>query len=90
MAQHSIQKLRTLRHPNILTYVDSADLEDAVVLVTERVLPLRSWLQSLPPMHALDQLTWGLKNIGNAVSFLQSKCNMLHGALSLDAIFVTP
>ena len=45
VALRCLQKLRTLKHPYILTYLDGADMEDAVVLVTEACVPLETWIQ---------------------------------------------
>lgn len=45
LSQKNIQKLRTLRHPFVVTYVDSIDLDEASVLVTESCRPLETWLK---------------------------------------------
>ncbi len=45
LPQKNIQKLRTLRHPFVVTYVDSIDLDEASVLVTESCRPLETWLK---------------------------------------------
>ncbi len=42
--QRCFQRIRTLRHPNILSYVDGTEMEMELVLVTEHVTPLRSYL----------------------------------------------
>ncbi len=43
--RRGFQRIRTLRHPYILPYVDGAEMETELVLVTEHVVPLRSYLQ---------------------------------------------
>ncbi len=43
--QRGFQRIRTLRHPYILPYVDGAEMDMELVLVTEHVVPLRSYLQ---------------------------------------------
>jgi hypothetical protein len=45
LSQKNIQKLRTLRHPFVVTYVDSIELDEASVLVTESCRPLETWLK---------------------------------------------
>ncbi len=44
--QRCFQRIRTLRHPYILPYVDGTEMEMELVLVTEHVVPLRSYLQT--------------------------------------------
>lgn len=40
LAKNALKKLKTIRHPNIITYVDSFETETSVYIVTERVKPL--------------------------------------------------
>lgn len=90
MAVHALQKLRAMRHPNMLSFVEGLDDQDTVIIVTERVVPLRVWLRSsLDSSYAIDQISWGLKSLAEALCFLHNNCHMLHGALCLDAIFST-
>ncbi len=35
-------------------------------------------------------LAWGIGNIANALSFLNSSCKLIHGNISLGSVFVTP
>ena len=41
LAKSALKRLKTLRHPNILTYVDSLETEKCLYLVTEFVEPLQ-------------------------------------------------
>jgi Protein kinase domain len=41
-----VQRLRTIKHPYILSYVDSVISDDSVVLVTENAKPLDVWIES--------------------------------------------
>jgi len=45
LVQRSIQKLRTLKHPYVLKFVESAEMDDSLALVTEPCVPLETWLQ---------------------------------------------
>ena len=48
------QKMKTLRHPNVLASVEALDVEDAMYIVTEPVsTPQRSPLHCLPASHLL-------------------------------------
>jgi hypothetical protein len=88
--------LRTIRHPYVLTYVESIEIEDSVVLVTEQCTPLEIWLKkvrndpAIPKQNLFSELTWGFKCVLKAIDFLHSSCSLLHGNLGLHAIFVTP
>ncbi len=42
-----MQKLRTFRHPYVLTFVDSLENEESVLLVTESCIPLEKRLAEL-------------------------------------------
>ncbi len=44
--QRCFQRIRTLRHPYILSFVDGTEMEMELVLVTEHVVPLRSYLET--------------------------------------------
>ncbi|CAN0414765.1 unnamed protein product, partial [Phaeothamnion confervicola] len=44
--KHGFQKIRTLKHPFVLTCLDCVELETEFVLATEAVIPLRDWLSS--------------------------------------------
>jgi SCY1-like protein 1 len=83
-------------HPYILTYVDSFDTEDSVLLVTEPCTPLEIWLKkvvddpTVGKQNLFSELTWGFKCILKALEFLHSNCNLIHGNLGLHSIFITP
>ena len=104
VAIRNFQKLRTLKHPYILTFLDGADMEDAVVLVTESCIPLDTWIQqqvanneelsgaTAKADHSaslLQEVIWGYRCVVNALQFLHSTCNLMHGYLGLHAIFVS-
>ena len=97
-AQRHWQKLRTLKHPYILAFLDGADIEnEALILVTEDCLPLDAWLNKVASSgnhisnHAasVQELLWGFKCILNALTFLHDTCTLSHSYLGLHAIYVT-
>lgn len=47
LAQSAVKRLKTLRHPSILTYIDSAETEAKVQVATERVTVLSQHLDYL-------------------------------------------
>lgn len=92
-AQRCIQKSKTLKHPFIVSFIESAEYEESLVLVTEQCLPLEAWLIENAPRKATDaafgqELLWGFRCILDALQFLHSN-GLTHGYLGLHAIFVT-
>ena len=46
IASNCIKRMKTLRHPFILSYIESAETEESFALVTESCEPLEVWLKS--------------------------------------------
>ncbi|KAK3284628.1 hypothetical protein CYMTET_7730 [Cymbomonas tetramitiformis] len=98
-AKNGVKRLRTIKHPNVLEFKDSLELEQGeksggepvIYLVTEPVKPLKQVLRELNlDSSAKEQyLSWGLHQITKAVSFLSNDCKLIHGNVCLDAIVVT-
>jgi serine/threonine protein kinase len=80
----------------VLGFIDSTDLEDQLILVTEYCTPLSVWLsnQLATTVTAEDrallfeECLWGFKCVLTALSFLHTAGNMTHGYLGPHAIFV--
>jgi serine/threonine protein kinase len=99
LAQRNIQRLRTIRHPYVLSFLDSSVLEDSIVLVTERAIPLDIWLANMQAaMKSADSnydevsvrndIMWGIQCIMTALDFLHSKCKICHNNICIQSIFV--
>ncbi|KAF2343863.1 hypothetical protein FHG87_025381, partial [Trinorchestia longiramus] len=65
LARSAVQRLKTLRHPCILEYVDSLESDKAVYLITPPVTPLITWLldTSLSADQKTNVLAWGIQQI---------------------------
>jgi SCY1-like protein 1 len=66
LAKNALRKLKTLRHPDVLKYIDGVESDAAVWIVTERVTPLTKRLG--PEGQIKDGGTeewkvWGLSRI---------------------------
>nr|XP_061792688.1 N-terminal kinase-like protein isoform X2 [Nerophis lumbriciformis] len=85
LAKAAFKRMKTLRHPNILAYVDGLETEKSLYLVTEPVTPLAVHLKGNPGEL---EVSWGLHQIVKALSFLVNDCHLLHNNLGLWAIFV--
>lgn len=73
------QKLRTMRHPDILTYLDSIELDNTFYLITERCKPLAVYLEEMPFSGSQKEfvVSWGLFRVMNALKFLH-EANLSH------------
>ncbi|XP_077387381.1 N-terminal kinase-like protein isoform X2 [Festucalex cinctus] len=85
LAKAAFKRMKTLRHPNILAYVDGLETEKSLYVVTEPVTPLATHLKGAPSEL---EVSWGLHQIVKALSFLVNDCHLLHNNLGLWAIFV--
>ncbi|KAI3422041.1 hypothetical protein GPALN_012578 [Globodera pallida] len=84
------QKLKTLRHPNVLTYVDSLETDASFFLITEPCRPLDYYLgqASLNDTQRELLVSWGLYQVLNCLKFLHNEAKVSQNNLK-NAIFVT-
>ncbi|KAE9619080.1 putative protein kinase [Lupinus albus] len=97
--RNGVKRLRTVRHPNILSFLHSAEIEtyDAgtpkvtIYIVTEPVMPLSEKVKELglKGTQRDEYYAWGLHQIAKAVSFLNNDCKLVHGNVCLDSVVVT-
>eukprot|EP00898_Chlorokybus_atmophyticus_P001409 jgi/Chlat1/2269/Chrsp17S02575 len=94
------KRLRTTRHPNVLSFLNGTEIEGAnpqyptgvtVYIVTEPVVPLAEKLKELQLSGAQrdEYISWGLHQVAAAVSFLNNDCKLVHGNVCLSAVVVT-
>ncbi|VEN42679.1 unnamed protein product [Callosobruchus maculatus] len=65
IAKSAVKRLKTLRHPSVLTYIDSLESDKVLYLATEHVDPLKDHLEKLPlegPQRDL-YIAWGIFQI---------------------------
>lgn len=87
----AVKRLKTLRHPSVLTYLDNLETDKTIYLATERVEPLQTRLfkNSLPAGQQRDlYLSWGIFQITRALSFLNNDGNLRHNNVNLWSVFV--
>ncbi|RXK37790.1 SCY1 protein kinase [Tremella mesenterica] len=103
LARNALKKLRTIRHPDVLKYVDSVETDTHVYIATERVRPLeavfRDWetggtltsSSSSKGKAREDWIGWGVKSIATATAFLNSPpLSLHHSYLIPSSVFITP
>uniref|UniRef100_A0AC35F1B3 Protein kinase domain-containing protein n=1 Tax=Panagrolaimus sp. PS1159 TaxID=55785 RepID=A0AC35F1B3_9BILA len=84
------QKLKTLRHPNIITFYDSLEIQDTFYLVTEPCKPLSAYFEDIKLTPAQKELvvSWGLLQILKGLKFLHNEVKITQGSMR-EAIYVT-
>jgi SCY1-like protein 1 len=91
-AANLIRRLKTLRHPNVLKFIDSAETPDGLFLVTEAVEPLtQMWDSRTGLSSSMNDLecSIGLFQVANALKFMHT-AGLVHTGLCVNAIWVTP
>ncbi|ETK76688.1 SCY1 protein kinase [Phytophthora nicotianae CJ01A1] len=97
LTQNALRRIKTLRHPNILAYLDGTEVPNngPVIIVTEHVMPLSEFLTALRMEYGANSeefgmcVSWGLRSILMALQFINVDCKLLHGRLTPQSIFVT-
>ncbi|KAL1501027.1 hypothetical protein ABEB36_006432 [Hypothenemus hampei] len=90
IAKSAVKRLKTLRHPSILTYIDSLETEKVLYLVTEYAEPVDCHLQGVPLEEAQKDLyvAWGVFQITRALSFLNNDGCLKHNNVNIWSVFV--
>ena len=92
VARSAVKRLKTLRHPSILAYLDSLETDKMVYLATERVEPLYNRLarKSDADKESKKELyfSWGIFQITRALNFLNNDGNLRHNNVNLWTVFV--
>ncbi|KAH7888422.1 hypothetical protein F5I97DRAFT_1852549 [Phlebopus sp. FC_14] len=93
LARNALRKLRTIRHPDVLKFMDVVESDSAILIMTERVRPLPAALQawaSKGTQEREDWLLWGLHRISVALAFINDSASSAHGNIRPHAIFISP
>ncbi|KAL2526841.1 Protein kinase family protein with ARM repeat domain [Abeliophyllum distichum] len=97
--RNGVKRLRTVRHPNILSFLYSTEAETfdgsntkiTIYIVTEPVTPLSEKIKELglEGSQRDEYYAWGLHRIAKAVSFLNNDCKLVHGNVCMASVVVT-
>ncbi|GAA6059537.1 hypothetical protein JCM10212_006035 [Sporobolomyces blumeae] len=98
LAKNAFRKLRALRHPNILKFLDGSESDSAVWIITEPVRPLVLELESAsrgtastPSSSASEESKiYGLLHVVTALTFLNRDGSSVHGGLRTESVWITP
>jgi len=92
IARAAVKRLKTLRHPSVLTYLHSVETDKSVLLATEPVEPLQEHLEQLLDRGPKREnyLAWGIFQVCRALAFLNNDAKLKHNNLHAASVFVTP
>eukprot|EP00966_Prymnesium_polylepis_P104065 2409960-Prymnesium_polylepis.1 len=92
LVRNALRRLRTMKHPYLLRCIEGGEVgvdgkgNGTIYLITEPVQPLEDVLATLQETPA--SLAWGVYTLAAAINFLNMDCKIVHGQISLGAIFV--
>jgi len=91
VARAAVKRLKTLRHPSVLTYIQSVETDKIVLLATELVTPLAEHLEQLVDRGPKrdNYLAWGIFQVCRALSFLNNDAKLKHNNIHAASVFVT-
>ncbi|KAL9646531.1 hypothetical protein ABK040_006525 [Willaertia magna] len=88
LAKASLKRLRGLRHPNVISFLDGIELTNTIYIVTEYVVPLQLEINTIRnQLSGLDYISWGFYQIVQVLTFLHGN-NMYHCNINIESIFV--
>ncbi|CAL8111632.1 unnamed protein product [Orchesella dallaii] len=87
-AKAAVKRLKMLRHPSVLTFLDSVESDKAVYLATESVEPLGKYLERKENTQGDLSVAWGLFQVTRALSFLINDGNLRHNNVHIGSVFV--
>ena len=75
LARNALRKLRTVRHPDVLRFIDAVETETCIWIATERVRHLPGVLDAMsaPGQRGSgkdDYLVWGLQRVSVSISYV--------------------
>lgn len=90
VARAAVKRLKTLRHPSVLTYLADCDSSSSVLLATEPVLPLAEHLDVLEDRGPKRDyyLAWGIFQVCRALAFLSKDAKLKHNNINAASVFV--
>ncbi|KAI5963505.1 CEX1 [Candida pseudojiufengensis] len=88
LAKNAFKKLKTIKYPGIISIIEFLELNDTLYIITERVIPLPTYLETNPNLSK-DSIIAGIYSISNTLNFLNEECNLLYGGLNFyNSIFI--
>ncbi|TBU30194.1 armadillo-type protein [Dichomitus squalens] len=92
LAKNALRKLRTIRHPDVLKFMEVVETDATIHIMTERVRPLGPAITEWQSKSAQEReawLIWGLHRVSVALTFLNDSASSTHGNVRVDSIFIS-
>lgn len=94
LARNALKKLRTLRHPDVLKLLDSAETPTAVYIAVEPIRHLQPVLDDWIRNGGTDEgkqewISWGLSRVANALKFINADAGSVHGNVRPETVFLS-
>merc|ERR550517_1249252 len=91
MNRSAVKRLKTLRHPSVLTFLAECDSPASVLLATEPVSPLSEHLGEILDRGPKREyyLAWGIFQLCRALAFLNNDAKLKHNNINSASVFVT-
>ncbi|XP_048733634.2 N-terminal kinase-like protein isoform X2 [Ostrea edulis] len=88
VAKGAFKRIKTLRHPNIVCFLDGVETDKVIYFATEAVVPLENYLNDSNENRNLMAISWGIHQVAKGLSFLINDCNLIHNNVCLSSVFV--
>lgn len=86
LGRNAFKKAKLVKFPELITIIDFIENDTNLYIVTEAVVPLSQYLKAHDVNNEAKLL--GFYNIAKSLEFLNTKCQILHGNINIDSIFV--
>lgn len=86
LAKNYLLKLRSLKHPGVVKFLDSHETDGYIYIATERISPLSHTLSKEPNREVL---CWGLYSVAATLAFINTEATSTHGNIRSTSIFTT-
>lgn len=88
LARNCFRKLKLVKFPQIISIIDFFETDASLYIVTEAVTPLGKYLAANDTQISKEAKDYGLYSILNALVFINSKANCVHGNLNMYSVYV--
>lgn len=88
LAKNCFKKLKLIKIPEVISIIDFIENESFLYIVTEPVTPLATYLKQNQAQFSKDAKVYGLFKVVNALVFINSKANCVHGNLNMHTVWV--
>jgi SCY1-like protein 1 len=85
LARNALKKAKVIRYPDCLRYIEGVETETQIIIATESVASLRSYLNNNKDEYLIRL---GLYKLSNTLKFFEDS-QLVHGLIGVDSIFVT-